>query len=266
MRTKQLIISALLALLPGLALAQGTVVTEDPEFGARFSVDLNKKIVKGLHVEAGGEVRLSDNFTNLGRYQAGVGLTYKFNDYFKLGAGYLFIEKKNSSDVWKPRHRFYLDGTASLRAGHWRFALKERLQLTCREVNNAYQNNPNSLTLKSRLKVSYKGISAFLTPYGYVEVRNVFNDPSCSATWSQAAQAYSNYSFLGYGDAYINRVRGALGLEWKLSKHHALDFFVLGDYFYDKEVDVNKEGTNLHSLTYSQGFLGHVGVGYQFSF
>ena len=78
MRTKQLIISALLTLLPGLALAQGTVVTEDPEFGARFSVDLNKKIVKGLHVEAGGEVRLSDNFTNLGRYQAGVGLTYKF--------------------------------------------------------------------------------------------------------------------------------------------------------------------------------------------
>ena len=265
MRFKYLILSALI-LIPSLSFAQGTVTTEDPGFGARFSVDLNKKIVKGFHVEAGAEMRLSDNFSNLDRYQAGLGLTYKFNDYFKVGAGYLFIEKKNSSDVWKPRHRFYLDGTVSLRAGHWRFALKERLQLTHRDVNNLYQNNPNSLALKSRLKVSYKGISAFLTPYGYVELRNVFNDPSCSATWSEAAQAYSNYSFLGYGDAYFNRLRGGLGLEWKLSKHHALDFFVLGDYCYDKMIDTNAEGTKLKSLTYSQGFLGHVGVGYQFSF
>ena len=144
--------------------------------------------------------------------------------------------------------------------------LRERLQLTHRDVNNLYQNNPNMLSLKSRLKVSYKGFSAFVTPYGYVEVRNVFNDPSLKATWSEANQAYSDYSFEGYHDAHVNRVRGALGLEWKLSKHHALDFFVLGDYYYNKNIDTNKEGTNLHSLTYSQGFLGHVGLGYQFSF
>ena len=266
MNYKHFILSALLAAFPLLASAQGNVETEAPEFGGRVSVDLNKKIVKGLHVEAGGEVRFSDNFTNFGRYQAGIGLTYKFNDYFKIGAGYMFIEKKNSENVWKPRHRFYLDGTVSLRAGHWRFSLKERLQFTHRNVNNLYQNNPNSLSLKSRLKVSYKGISAFLTPYAYVEARNVFNDPSCKATWSEVTQSYSNYSFLGYGDAYFNRVRGALGLEWKLSKHHALDFYFMGDYCYDKEVDVNKEGTNLHSLYYTQGFLGHVGIGYQFSF
>ena len=266
MHYKHLILCALLALTPWMAGAQGNTVTENPEFGARFSVDLNKKIVKGLHVEAGGELRLSDNFSNLGRYQAQLGLTYKFNDYFKMGAGYMLIEKKNSENVWKPRHRFYLDGTLSLRAGHWRFALKERLQLTHRDVNNIYQNNPNLLALKSRLKVSYKGFSANLTPYTYVELRNVFNDPSLNATWSEANQSYTNYSFQGYHAAYVNRLRGALGLEWKLSKHHALDFFVMGDYFYDKVVDTNKEGTNLHGLWYEQGFLGHVGLGYQFSF
>lgn len=266
MHYKHFVLSILLAALPFLAAAQGSVITEEPEFGGRVSLELNKKIFKGFHVLVGGEARMYDNFSNFSRYQGEAGLTYKFNDYFKMGAGYILIQRKNSEGEWKTRHRFYLDGTASLRAGHWRFALKERLQLTHRSVNNLYQNNPNSLALKSRLKASYKGISAFVTPYAYVELRNVFNDPSCSATWSEANKAYSNYAFLGYGDAYFNRLRGCLGVEWELSKHHSLDFSVLGDYFYDKELDVNKEGTNLHSLTYSQGFLGSVCIGYKFSF
>ena len=119
--------------------------------------------------------------------------------------------------------------------------------------------------LKSRFKVSYKGFAS-VTPYGYVEVRNVFNDPRCSATWSTASQAYTDYSFKGYSDAYVNRIRGSLGLEWKLSKQHALDFYVLGDYCYDKNIDTNSSGTKLKSLTYDQAFNMALCIGYQFSF
>lgn len=256
---------ALLALLPALASAQGTVNDLETDLGARFSATFDKKIVKGLHVAAEGEVRLSDDFSTLGRYQLGVGVSYKISPVFKVGAGYLHIEKMNSSGTWKPRNRFYADATAGLRAGAWRFSVKERLQYTHREVNNPYQNNPNSLALKSRIKVAYKGLTAW-EPYGYVELRNVFNDPACSATWSTASQAYSNYSFNGYTDAYLNRVRGALGAEWKINKKNALDFFVLADYCYDKDVDTNAEGTKLKSLTYDQGFNVSLGVGYQFSF
>jgi len=259
------LVSLIIALIPVLGFAQGTVNDLETDFGARVGVSVDKKIVKGLHVEADGEIRLSDNFSTFGRFNLGLGLSYKISPVFKIGVGYQFIEKKNSSSEWKPRHRFYADASATLRAGYWRFSLKERLQLTHRDVNNVYQNNPNSLMLKSRFKVSYKGFAS-VTPYGYVEVRNVFNDPRCSATWSTASQAYTDYSFKGYSDAYVNRIRGSLGLEWKLSKQHALDFYVLGDYCYDKNIDTNAEGTKLKSLTYDRAFNTAICIGYQFKF
>lgn len=259
------VVGLMIALFPVLGFAQGTVNDLETDLGARVNVSVNKKIAKGFHVVAEGEFRLSDNFSSLGRYQAGIGLTYKISPVFKVGAGYQLIEKLNSDAEWKPRHRFYADASATLSAGDWRFSLKERLQLTHRQVNNPYQNNPNSLALKSRIKVSYKGFSS-VTPYGYVEVRNVFNDPACSATWSSASQAYTDYSFKGYTDAYVNRVRGSLGAEWKLTKNHALDFYILGDYGYDKNIDTNASGTKLKSLTYDPSFKTSFCVGYQFSF
>ena len=249
----------------GLVRAQGTVNAMDNDFGGRISATVDKKIVKGVHVFAEGDARLSNNFTSFGRYQFGAGMTWKVNRYFKLGTGYQFIEKRNSEGTWKPRHRVYLDGAVNLHAGDWRFSIKERLQYTHRNVGNKYQGTPNLLALKSRFKVAYKGFSS-VTPYGYLEIRNVFNDPSVNATWSTASQAYADYSFGGYNDAYINRIRGALGAEWKLSGHHSLDFFLLTDYNYDKNIDTNSAGTVLKSLTYDRGINVSLGIGYKFSF
>lgn len=264
-RKRLLLIFALALFSAGTALAQGTVNALENDFGGRVSVTADKKIVKGVHLFAEGEVRLSDNFSSLGRYQAGVGLTWKVTDLFKVGTGYTFIQKQNSEGTWKPRHRVYLDGAVSLKAGDWRFSIKERLQFTHREVNNAYQTNPNSLALKSRFKIAYKGLQK-VTPYGYIEIRNVFNDPSVKATWNTTSLSYADYSFGGYNDAYINRIRGSLGAEWEISKHHSLDFFLLTDYFYDKSIDTNSSGTKLKSLTYDQGINVNLGVGYKFSF
>ena len=265
MNAKAILTVILIAVVPALASAQGTVNDLEQDFGARASLSLDKKLAKGLHLTATGEARMSDNFATFGRYQAGIGLSYKVNRNFKFGAGYIFIEKLNSDNEWKPRHRVYGDATVSLRAGDWRFSVKERLQLTHRDVNNTFQNNPNSVTLKSRVKISYKGHPS-ITPYGYVELRNVFNDPACSATWNTSSLTYTDYVFNGYTDGYVNRLRGSLGAEWKLSKQHALDLFVLTDYCYDKEVDTNAEGTKLKSLTYDQAFNVGLGIGYTFSF
>lgn len=266
MKTKYILLFPLLSVLfPVAASAQGTVGDLESSFGARFSVEADKKLAKGVHAIVSGEARMTDGIGSPDRYQAGLELTYKLNDTFKFGVGYLLIEKMNSSGEWNPRHRFYADGKVSFRSGEWLFSVKERLQLTHREVGNAFQNTPNSLSLKSRFKVSYKGFGS-VTPYGYVEVRNVFNDPACTATWSTASQSYSDYVFDGYSDAYFNRIRGSLGAEWKMSPNHTLDFFLLTDYDYDKEIDTNAEGTKLKSLTYDRGLRIGLGVGYKFSF
>ena len=265
MKKKLTILCLLCMAASGLAKAQGTDNDLETVFGGRFSVTADKKIVKGFHWTVDGEVRSSENFSDLGRYQVGTGLTYKVTENIKLGAGYLYISDKNSADIWKPRHRVFGDVTFSLRSGDWRFALKERLQLTHREVGNKFQKVPNLLALKSRFKVSYKG-SPVLTPYASIELRNVFNDPSCVATWNPSSQTYSDYSFGGFNDININRLRGSLGLEWKVSNSHAFDFFLLEDYCRDKIIDTNAEGTKLKSLTYDRTFCSGIGIGYIFSF
>lgn len=249
-------------------MAHGQIVTNDleTELGARIGVSADKKLAKGLHLELSGEARMTDNFSQLGRFDAGIGLNYKINDIFKVGAGYTLIDKMSSSGTWKLRHRVYLDAKATLHSGPWSFSLKERLQLTHKDVNAIkHQTTPNSLTLKSRLKAQYK-IDSHWSPYGYVEVRNVFNDPACSATWSTVSQAYGDYEFLGYNHAYLNRVRGSIGVDWKIDKHNSFDFYILTDYCKDKETDTADNGTRLKSLTWQQTLYGAACIGYKFSF
>ena len=262
---RKFLIVTLIFALPLALSAQGTVSDLETDTGARLSVGLDKKLSKGFHVQLEEELRLKDHFGTVGRSQTTLGLSYKVNKMFKMGAGYIFIDRQNSAGEWKLRHRFYVDGRVLFRFGDWRLSVKERLQLTHRDVGNAYQSNPNSLALKSRLKVSYNRWTSW-TPYAYFELRNVFNDPSCKATWSTVSEAYSNYSFGGYDDAYINRLRGCLGAEWKINKQHGLDFSLLGDYNYDKEIDTNKEGTKLKALTWERKLRFNLCVGYRFSF
>ena len=254
---------ALLATATGFA--QGTKSGLDKDFGARISLTADKKIIKGLHVSVTGEARMTDDFNTLGRYQGTLGVSYKFNNSFKIGAGYSFINKKNASDAWKPRHRVTLDGTYTLPVGPWRFSLKETLQLTLRDIKNTYQNNPASLALKSRFKIAYKGFKS-VTPYVYAELRTVLNDPSFKATWNAAELVYDSYESTGNKDMYVNRLRGVAGLEWKLNKRNALDFYVLSDYCYEKNIDTNSKGTVLKSLTYDRALNTHFCIGYKFSF
>ena len=264
MKNKLLLLAALCAFFPVALRAQVTDNELESAVRGRLSVGVDKKIVKGLHVALDGELRTEDSFASVGRYQAGLSVSYKFLPFLKASAGYLFIENRNSAGEWKMRHRYYGDLMAGVRAGDWRFSLKERLQLTQREVGNPYQSTPNMLALKSRLKAEYKGFAA-LNPYTFVELRSALNEPAVKATWN--GSEWSSYSFGGYKDTqWFNRLRGALGVEWALSKQHALDFYVLADYCRDKVIDTNKEGTKLKSLSYDRLFLTSFGVGYVFSF
>ncbi len=266
MNFRKTLLAALLAIAPFAAQAQIQESEMDYGFGARISAEADKKLAKGLHLSASGEVRSLDRFTDPYRLQADLGVSYKINKYFKVGGGYALIEKKGSGGAWKMRHRVWSDATLSLGSGDWRFSLKERLQMTHKSVNAVKkQSTPNSLALKSRAKVSYKGLGIW-EPYAYAELRNVFNDPSCSAVWDDASETFDDYTFTGYNDAYFNRYSGCIGTEISLARHHALDVFLLTQYCREKEIDTGKGGTVLKSITYARGLYTSVGVAYKFSF
>ncbi len=249
-----------------LFLAEGQGHTQDVGFNTRTSAAVDWKVAKGLHVNGEYELRSRNSLDGVERHQVSLGVDYKLFKNLKVGADYIFIGHLNSSDVFKPRHRLSLNASAHYDVCDFRFSLSEKLQLTHKAYDvNRYQEVPNQLQLKSRLAVKYRALGD-IEPYAYFELRNIFNAPRCSATWSETSASYTDYQFLGYDDVYVNRLRGAVGLEWSLSKRHSIDFTALYNWTHDLEIDTNKEGTKLKSLAWETERAVSLCVAYKFSF
>ncbi len=258
-----------------------TDVAITSEFGGRLALSVDKKLARGLHISLEEEVRMDNNFGSFNRFHTTLGLSYKVNRYFKLGIGYAMINPYSSanSTFKATRHRFMADATGSLNFGDWRLSLKERFQATYRTGDmNLYQNPRTALTLKSRLKLSYKGLRR-VEPYTYIELRNTINAPVINATYNSATDAWGYYSgstfyqkgdagwFLdGFNGCYVNRLRGVIGFEYDFDKRNSLDISLMGDWYTDKVVDANAEGTKLKSYTRETGFFGWVAASYKYSF
>jgi hypothetical protein len=258
---KRYVLAALLLLLPACLLR-----AQDTDFNTRTSAAIDWKLRKGLHLNAEYELRTQDDLAGVERHQATVGLEYKINSWLKAGADYIYIGHYNSDDTFKPRHRFSANLIGTFDAGDWRFSLREKLQLTHYAYSvNTFQQPKNALQLKSRFNVKYRGFDR-VEPFAYIEVRNIFNAPRCSATYSTASEAWTDYEFLSYDYAYVNRVRYAVGLDWKLSKRHALTFTEMLSNCRDWEIDTNKAGTKLKSMGWDKSRKATLCVGYTFSF
>lgn len=261
-------------LLPLLTSAQ-TDTAFDPEFGGRLSFTLDKKIVKRLHVSLEEEVRFDNNFGAFDRLQSTLSLNYKIHPNIKVGAGYALINGYNSNGFKNARHRFMIDVKGTLKYGHWNLSLKERMQLTHRTGDyNVYQNPANALMLKSRLTAKYLGFGK-VEPYAYFELRNYLNAPVINAAYDGinygtvdglVQEGDPGWFLEGFNGGYINRYRGSLGVDIKLNRNSTLNFYLMGDYCIDKEVDANAEGTILKSYTKETGFRAWLGAGYEFAF
>ena len=276
MKHRIIIVLALGLFFPIWASAQ-TDVALDPELGGRVSVSIDKRVTKGLHVSLEEEVRFDNNFGSLDRLQTTIGLNYKVHPSIKLGLGYALINGygANSESFKNPRHRLMADVTGTLHLGQWNLSLKERFQVTRRTGDfNIYQNPQNALTLKSRLTARYKGFGT-VQPYAYFELRNYMNAPVIEAAFDgmnyYTLDGYSEtgepgWFLKGFNGGYINRLRGSFGVDIRIDKRNTLNFYILGDYCIDKEVDANAEGTKLKSYTKETGFRGWLGAGYEFAF
>lgn len=250
-------------------------------FGARVSAEVDYKIMKGMHVSVSEEVRFLGGSDFLDRSYSQVGFSYKICDYLKVGVSYTAIavqktkiEMPDTEEIitnWTEwRHRVSGDLTASYKVGQWKFSLRERVQGTykMRELNN-YQQPQMGWVLRSRLKVAYEFRSVPLEPYAYFEPRLVLN----GAKWGEESTGdnYKEADFLGHKDVYMNRYRGAAGLEWSLDKRNSIDFYVLYDSLYDKEIDARKEdskkGVQLKApIKGVSSDRVSVGIGYKYSF
>lgn len=281
MKKKFLTILTLMAALFAVPFSAHADEDDSDSFGVRLSGEADYKIMKGMHVNVSEELRFLGGTHLLDRSYTQVGFSYKFCDYLKAGVSYTAIAVHKSETTMPDteeitthwiewRHRVSGDIMASFKTGQWKFSLRERVQGTykMRDLNN-YQQPQMSWVLRSRLKVAYEFRTVPLEPYAYFEPRLLLN----GSKWSEESLGtdFKNAEFLGHKDVYVNRYRGAAGLEWKLNRRNSLDFYLLYDNLYDKEIDAKKEGSKKGVMLkapvtgYSSNRVS-VGVAYKFSF
>lgn len=239
---------------------------QSDDFGLDFSVEAEKKIDKQWSVSLEGEFRRRDDAKTNDRWSLGLGVDYKIAKWVKASAGYSLLYDntkrisysdqedvddgdfdevgmpKKCAQYWAPRHRFNVSLTFDKKLfGDFRFSLRERWQYTWRPehtvserwsyLDEAYDGKAKTYggsgknVLRSRLQVEYdrKGLS--LTPYANVEFWNAWK---------------------------LQKTRYTVGLDWKLSKQHAVGAF----YYYQKVNDDDDLEPNRHLL----------GISYKFKF
>ena len=283
------ILLTLALLLPAAAFAQ-TNVDDGLSFGARAKVEADAKLASGLHLQVHEEARYYFNDEDVVRFHTGIGLEYKVFPFLKVGVEYELInrlkhltdEKKDGTvkeeDEWSIRHRSNFFVTGTLKTSDWQFGLKETFRMTFRPDDvNLYQSPRTAMVLKSKASVKYLGLGS-VVPFAAFEMRHTLNDAAYSGSYNASAKEnkdkYLNEEFLGYTHAYLNRLRAQLGVTVKFSKHHELDFYLLGDHYKYKEVDTNREGSDnwkenglvLKSIEWHTGNMISAGVGYKWSF
>jgi len=266
MKANSILCAVALFLLGAAAWGQTPAAQTDSDFRSRSSVGIDWKLAKGLHLNADYELRSKDNFSRLERNQLSIGVQYSPVKPLEIGTGYSYISSVNSQKEFKPKHRVYFSASGSYKFGAWKISLKEHLQLTHKAYElNAFQQTPNLLELKSRLKLSYKGFIHF-EPYAYGELRNCLNGPSFTYDYNESSKKYSNYQFIDYSDSYLNRFRAALGVEWKINNSNSIDFKLMNDWCKDKAIDTNAEGTKLKGYSWEKAINTSLCIGYVFSF
>lgn len=232
------------------------VTTND--FRGRVEGGFEWEVAKHLSVEAGVQLRLMNDFASVDRTQTSVGVNYEVCKYFDIGADYILINRYDAaSKAWeKPRHRANLNLEGKVKVGRVELSLRERLQTTFRtdSVNRYEKMNPEMI-LRSRLMAEYSIRHSRWSPYMLFELHNTLNAPKVVANYK--SDPYST-------DNYITRYRAGVGVKYRISRNHRLDFYYYFDYDSSYNIDYKGNKGDLKGYLRENEYRHIFGISYKF--
>lgn len=243
----------------------------------RVGANFNKKWRNGLGLHIKEDLRFDlfgitngvNGGANFNKSYTTLALSYKHPllRELKLDAGYTLkiLGTKDWANVNKwMRHRLFFSLTGSYRYEQWSFSLRERVMTEIRmgdidqhTATGYYEHNRADWFLRSKLEVAYHAMSKPLKPYIWCELVNTLNA-------NPLRQKYANNDPTQPGHQYIRRVRSAIGVVWRLSKHNSLDFMYRFNYGYERDVTLKAKSQALY-LTEETDFMHAIGICYHFN-
>ena len=231
-------------------------IDEGNDVQGRLRASLEIPLGKKWEVTWSEQVRVMDNFSKLDKIVSSVGVGYKPWDFLKFGIDYSLVNERqydteemevqipvlnedgsqkvdnmtgepiynfDMRDVetksWGLRHRTNIDVTGMYRIGRVKLSLRERLRIQFRTDSVCkYEKPETTFSLRSRFKTAYDLRNSRWEPYAFVELYTMLNSP----------KPVDNFKdFPLQNEAYINRVRLAVGTEFKINNYHRLDMYYM---------------------------------------
>ena len=187
---------------------------------------------------------------------------YKYN--MKLGAGYTlrYLHQKlhdDSGNLQGPdkflRHRPFVSLSGSVNFGNIKLTLRERFLADCRADSvNVLEKPKCYMELRHRLSADFRIPGKTYKPFTYIELANTLNQPSC----------YNDSGVRLYGGQYLSSVRAKVGLEWKITREHALVFAYAFHFNQSREVNITKKSQEINRLYMDQTLKHIISVAYEF--
>lgn len=238
-------------------------------------------IDKKLSLEVSEQVRLKDTFGQVDKFVTSVGLGYKPWKFLKFGVDYSFVNERQidsetlvddmdneyvkETKSWLNQHRMNVDVTGSVRFGQVKLSLRERVRFNFRTDDVIkYEHADPFISLRSRLKVAYDLRNSRWEPYVFGELYNTLNalkpvqnykNPNSGAAWKDSGSKYDNY---------INRIRVAVGTEFKINDYNRMDFYYMCHFNTSYEARYKNNKGDLKDWRQEKGIAHVIGIDYKF--
>lgn len=248
------------------AIATSPIYAGD-DFGIWTGLGVEKSITDRFSLDAGVDFRSGSNLEYAERWAGSLGLGFKVNHYLKLGTGYEFIRdyehqdskvnynnkgKVNGYNVdhgyWRNKHRAYFDVTGSLKAGRFKFSLRERYVYTHSVGIGVNRTRYRDKVVSENTEGTYPWNGEYFAEKSTAvdqkpgkdkhQLRSRFkveyNIPKCSFN------PFVTYEFANdLGDGLdLDRTRLVVGTEWKITKQHVVSM----GYLFQQGTDGEHEG------------------------
>ncbi len=207
--------------------AQETKVVSDLEQWT--SIGISKKLGKNWKLSLDQEFRFTNDISKFDTYFTDLGVDYKLNKHFSLGANYRFYQNKNKDLDFVTQHRWNTDVKYKQKINRFTLAYRLRFQNKDEDFFTGESSN-NLYNLRNKFSVDYNIKKFKFDPFLDVEIYRQLEDVNTSE---------------------LSKLRWTLGLEYSLKKFGDLEMF----YRIDNELN---QSYNKDSYI--------IGLGYKFSF